>query len=105
MQAAQERHVVATAELQRLERLVEVHEALAELAAIDAKQPQAGEDEAPAADRISRFRGLVAELPIAVEAQRRAAQHRVQAEGEHAQALQSRERLGLAAQCVGREAA
>ena len=97
VQAAQERHVVATAELQRLERLVEVHEALAELAAIDAKQPQAGEDEAPAADRISRFRGLVAELPIAVEAQRRAAQHRVQAEGEHAQALQSRERLGLAA--------
>jgi uncharacterized protein YhaN len=95
--AAEAQHVEATRELQRLHRLVELHEALLRLAAAQAERPEDGAVEEPAADVVSAHRTLLADLPVAIESRRRADQHRVEAAGQRERATSARQHLGLAA--------
>ena len=92
--AAHEQLVAATREVQRLERLLELREALRVLDALEA--PADGGVEEPTADVVSAFRALLGDVPTAVEARRRADQLRVDAADESARAAHGRSHLGLA---------
>ena len=92
--AAHEQLVAATREVQRLERLLELREALRALDALEA--PEDGGVEEPTADAVSAFRALLGDVPTAVEARRRADQLRVDAADESARAAHGRSHLGLA---------
>jgi hypothetical protein len=85
--------VVATRELQRLERLLELREALRALSALET--PADGVVEEPTADTLSTFRALLGDVPTAVEARRRAEQLRSDAADESARAQAGRSHLGL----------
>ena len=91
--AAHEQLVVATRELQRLERLLELREALRALSALET--PADGVVEEPTADTLSTFRALLGDVPTAVEARRRAEQLRSDAADESARAQAGRSHLGL----------
>jgi len=93
--AAHEQLVVATRELQRLERLLELREALRALSALEA--PADGGVEEPTAATLSTFRALLGDVPTAVEARRRAEQLLSDAADEDARAQAGRSHLGLAA--------
>ena len=105
--AAHEQLVVATRELQRLERLLELREALRALSALEA--PADGGVEEPTAATLSTFRALLGDVPTAVEARRRAEQLLSDAADEDARATAGRSHLGLAATAavpaLGEEAA
>ncbi|MGI9187563.1 MAG: AAA family ATPase [Gaiellales bacterium] len=93
---ANDQLVAATQELQRLDRLVQLRAALAEVAAVDEQRPaESGVDE-PSVEQVSAYRALLADLPVAIEAQRRAAQHEADAAGERDRAARGRDRLALA---------
>ena len=92
---AHEQLFAATLELQRLERLLELREALHELAALEV--PTDGGVEEPTADTLSAFRALLGDVPTAVEARRRADQLRIDVADESARATAGRNHLGLAA--------
>ena len=96
--AAHEQLVVATRELQRLERLLELREALRALSALEA--PVDGGVEEPTADTLSTFRALLGDVPTAVEARRRAEQLLSDGADEGARAQAGRSHLGLAAAAV-----
>ena len=105
--AAHEQLVVATRELQRLERLLELREALRALSALEA--PADGGVEEPTAATLSTFRALLGDVPTEVEARRRAEQLLSDAADEDARAQAGRSHLGLAATAavpaLGEEAA
>lgn len=104
---AHEQLVAATREVQRLERLLELREALRVLDALEA--PTDGGVKEPTADTVSVFRALLGDVPTAVEARRRADQLRTDAADESARAAHGRSHLGLAATAavpaLGEEAA
>ncbi len=94
---ANEQLVAATQELQRLDRLVQLRAALGEVAAIDEQRPVESGVEEPSVERVSAYRDLHTELPVAIDTRRRAAQHAADAAAERSRALSARERVGLAA--------
>ena len=93
---ANEQLVAATQELQRLDRLVQLRAALGEVAAVDDERPATSGGEEPSVEIVSAYRALTADLPVAIDARRRAAQHETDAAGQHDRAARARERLGLA---------
>jgi len=93
---ANEQLVAATQELQRLDRLVQLRAALGEVAAVDDQRPAAKGAEEPSVEIVSAYRALSTDLPVAIDARRRAAQHETDAAGQQERALRARERLGLA---------
>ena len=94
---ANEQLVRATQELQRLDRLVQLRAALAEVTAVDAQRPEANGVEEPSVEIVSEYRAVHADLPVAIDARRRATQHETDAAGDHDRAVRARERVGLAA--------
>jgi uncharacterized protein YhaN len=94
---ANEQLVAATQELQRLDRLVQLRAALAEVAAVDAQRPEANGVEEPSVELVSEYRAVHADLPVAIDARRRAVQHETDAAGDRQRAARARERVGLAA--------
>jgi uncharacterized protein YhaN len=94
---ANEQLVAATQELQRLDRLVQLRAALAEVTAVDAQRPEANGVEEPSVELVSEYRAVHADLPVAIDARRRATQHETDAAGDRERAVRARERVGLAA--------
>ncbi len=100
---AEQRLTLADARLQELaverttlERIVELQQAIAALDAIVATAPQEALVEEPDPDLVVVFRQLLGDVPTAIEAARRAGQHRSDAVAEDQRAAAARERIGLA---------
>ncbi|MEI6689132.1 MAG: AAA family ATPase [Thermoleophilia bacterium] len=93
---ANEQLVAATQDLQRLDRLVQLRAALVEATAVDAQRPEATGVEEPSVEVVSEYRAILTDLPVAIDARRRATQHEADAAGERERAVRARERVGLA---------